>query len=125
MVLTFPLSYPISKILDKALGEEVGNVYNKERLLELIRLSKERQHDLRACQEVQILSGALEFAHKTVKDVMTNIRDVYMIPIETVLDPITVSEIVQIGYTRIPVYEGTRDNVVALLHVKGFQFFVL
>lgn len=38
MVLTFPLSYPISKILDVILGEEIGNVYNRERLKELVKV---------------------------------------------------------------------------------------
>lgn len=39
MVLTFPLSYPISKMLDFVLGEEIGNVYNRERLKELVKVS--------------------------------------------------------------------------------------
>ena len=38
MILTFPLSYPISKILDFLLGEEIGNVYNRERLKELVKV---------------------------------------------------------------------------------------
>jgi metal transporter CNNM len=29
MFVTFPISYPISAILDKALGEEVGNLLSK------------------------------------------------------------------------------------------------
>ena len=37
MLLTCPLSYPISKILDWVLGSEIGTVYNRERLMELIR----------------------------------------------------------------------------------------
>ncbi|CAG0919283.1 unnamed protein product [Notodromas monacha] len=37
MAATFPLSYPISKILDKFLGEEIGNYYNRERLKELVK----------------------------------------------------------------------------------------
>ncbi|KAG8234777.1 hypothetical protein J437_LFUL006609 [Ladona fulva] len=37
MVLTFPLSFPISKILDRLLGKEIGNVYNRERLKELVK----------------------------------------------------------------------------------------
>lgn len=40
MILTFPLSYPTSKILDWILGEELGNVYNRERLKELLWVSK-------------------------------------------------------------------------------------
>lgn len=38
MVLTFPLAYPISKILDWALGEEIGAVYTRERLKELVKV---------------------------------------------------------------------------------------
>ena len=38
MLLTFPLSYPISVVLDKILGEEIGSVYNRDRLKELIRV---------------------------------------------------------------------------------------
>lgn len=40
MVLTFPLAYPTSKFLDYLLGEEIGNVYNRERLKELVRVSR-------------------------------------------------------------------------------------
>lgn len=39
MLITFPLAYPTSKILDYLLGEEIGNVYNRERLKELVRVS--------------------------------------------------------------------------------------
>ncbi|KRZ22305.1 Metal transporter CNNM2 [Trichinella pseudospiralis] len=120
MLLTAPLSWPISKILDKCLGEEVGQIYNKERLLELIRLSKEgKAGDLRDCQEVQIVTGALELARKTVSDVMTHIRDVFMLSSDVVLTPSAVNDIVRAGYTRIPVFEGqNRDAVISILNVK-------
>lgn len=38
MAITFPLSYPVSKLLDFILGEEIGNVYNRERLKELVKV---------------------------------------------------------------------------------------
>ncbi|KAK4297714.1 hypothetical protein Pmani_029882, partial [Petrolisthes manimaculis] len=37
MVITGPVAYPISKILDLVLGEEIGNTYDRERLKELIK----------------------------------------------------------------------------------------
>jgi len=54
MVLTFPLSYPISRILDCILGEEIGYVFNRDRLRELLRVT-ENQIDLKkdeVCTEV-------------------------------------------------------------------------
>jgi len=38
MFVTFPLAYPLSKVLDKLLGEEIGNVYTRERLKELLKV---------------------------------------------------------------------------------------
>jgi len=46
MVITFPLSYPISRILDCVLGEEIGYVFNRDRLRELLRVT-ENQIDLK------------------------------------------------------------------------------
>lgn len=39
MFLTFPLSYSVAKFLDWVLGEEIGNVYTRERLKELVMVS--------------------------------------------------------------------------------------
>lgn len=48
--------------------------------------------------EVNIISGALELRRKMVSDVMTKIEDVYMLPIEAVLNFQTVTEIMKSGY---------------------------
>uniref|UniRef100_A0A914SAB1 CBS domain-containing protein n=1 Tax=Parascaris equorum TaxID=6256 RepID=A0A914SAB1_PAREQ len=45
-------------------------------------------------------------------------QDVFMLPDTTVLNTKTVAEILRMGYTRIPVYSGDRNTVVALLFVK-------
>jgi len=39
MFVTFILAYPLSVLLDKILGEEIGSVYTRERLKELLRVS--------------------------------------------------------------------------------------
>lgn len=43
MIITSPLAKPTSMILDWLLGEEIGNVYNRERLKELVRVSNSSQ----------------------------------------------------------------------------------
>ncbi|XP_043275571.1 unextended protein isoform X2 [Venturia canescens] len=120
MVLTFPLSYPISKLLDFMLGEEIGNVYNRERLKELVRVTT-GYNDLEK-DEVNIISGALELRKKTVADVMTRIEDVYMLDYDAILDFETVSEIMKSGFSRIPVYEGARTNIITMLYIKDLAF---
>ena len=53
-----------------------------------------------------MISGALSLTEKTVKEVMTNLEDVYAVPMDAVLDFETMSDILKRGYTRIPIYEG-------------------
>lgn len=97
--------------------------------------------------EVNIIAGALELRKKTVTDVMTKIEDVYMLNYNAVLDFETVSEIMKsglnfilficlpieylfintycyyfLGFSRIPVYEGVRTNIVTMLYIKDLAF---
>ncbi len=120
MLLTFPLSFPISIILDKLLGAEIGTVYDKKKLIELLRVTNEN-NDLEK-EEVDIVTGALVYKDKTVKDVMTKVEDVYMLPLNAILDFDTVSEIREQGYSRIPVYSGDRKNIVRILFAKDLMF---
>ncbi|OXB58271.1 hypothetical protein ASZ78_010465 [Callipepla squamata] len=120
MMMTFPASYPVSKLLDCVLGQEIGTVYNREKLLEMLRVT-DPYNDL-VKEELNIIQGALELRTKTVEDVMTPLRDCFMIAAEAVLDFNTMSEIMESGYTRIPVFEGDRSNIVDLLFVKDLAF---
>lgn len=119
MFITFPLSYPISKLLDKILGEEIGSVYDRERLMEYIRVTKD--YNNLEVDEMNIISGALKFKKISVADIMTPISDVFMLPYDTILNFDTLTLINNSGYSRIPIYEGNRDNIVGLLHVKDLS----
>ncbi|XP_048407435.1 metal transporter CNNM2-like isoform X4 [Stegostoma tigrinum] len=120
MLLTFPASYPVSRLLDVILGQEIGTVYNREKLLEMLRVT-DPYNDL-VKEELNIIQGALELRTKTVEDVMTPLRDCFMITGDAILDFNTMSEVMESGYTRIPVYEGERSNIVDLLFVKDLAF---
>jgi len=120
MAITSPLSFPISKILDCLLGSEIGTVYNRERLMELLRVTSEYTDFEK--DEVNMVTGALVLKQKSVKDVMTHLDDCYMLPIETLLNFETVSEIKDQGYSRIPVYDGDRVNIVHILFAKDLLF---
>lgn len=120
MILTFCLSYPISKLLDLILGEEISAVYNKRQLLEMLKLQDE-YNDLEK-DEVGIISGALKYKSKGVQDIMTPINDCFLLDEDAILDFKTMTQVIKSGYSRIPVYSGERSNVVALLYVKDLAF---
>ncbi|XP_068451792.1 metal transporter CNNM1-like isoform X2 [Clinocottus analis] len=120
MVLSFPVSYPISKLLDLILNQEISNFYTREKLLEMLRVS-DPYHDL-VKEELNIIQGALELRSKTVEDVLTPLSDCFMLASDVVLDFNSMSDMMQSGYTRIPVFENERSNIVDVLFVKDLAF---
>ncbi|XP_034974049.2 metal transporter CNNM4 isoform X2 [Zootoca vivipara] len=120
MLLTFPLSFPVSKLLDCVLGQEIGTVYNREKLVEMLKVT-EPYNDL-VKEELNMIQGALELRTKTVETVMTPLHDCFMINSDAILDFNTMSEIMESGYTRIPVFEEERSNIVDILYVKDLAF---
>nr|CDS15879.1 metal transporter cnnm2 [Echinococcus granulosus] len=120
MVVTFPLAFPISYVLDKMLGEDLGQVYSKEKLGVL--LKEQQDAGLVAPDEMNIIAGVLNMSTKTVKDIMTQLSDAFMLPSTALLDFDTMNEIFSHGFTRIPMYEGDRRNIKAILNVKDLGF---
>uniref|UniRef100_A0A8C3P3I6 Metal transporter n=2 Tax=Chrysemys picta bellii TaxID=8478 RepID=A0A8C3P3I6_CHRPI len=121
MAATFPLCYPLSRLLDWALRQELSTFSTRERLLETLRAADPHSDLVR--EELAMVQGALELRTKAVEDVLTPLADCFLLRSDAVLDFATVSEILRSGYTRIPVYEGDRrDNIVDLLFVKDLAF---
>ncbi|KAF7650503.1 hypothetical protein LDENG_00125310 [Lucifuga dentata] len=120
MLLFFPVAYPVSKILDIMLHQEISNFYTREKLVAMLRVT-DPYHDL-VKEELNIIQGALELRTKTVEDVLTPLSDCYMLSSDAVLDFCTMSDIMQSGFTRIPVYQNDRSNIVDILFVKDLAF---
>ncbi|KAL2083117.1 hypothetical protein ACEWY4_020890 [Coilia grayii] len=120
MLASFPLTYPISKLLDNMLHQEISNFYTREKLLAMLRVT-DPYHDL-VKEELNIIQGALELRTKTVEDVLTPLNDCFMLASDALLDFYTMTDIMQSGFTRIPVYENERSNIVDILFVKDLAF---
>ncbi|CAB1429192.1 unnamed protein product [Pleuronectes platessa] len=120
MLLFFPIAYPVSKLLDIMLHQEISSFYTREKLVAMLRVT-DPYHDL-VKEELNIIQGALELRTKTVEDVLTPLSDCYMLSSDAVLDFCTMSDVMQSGFTRIPVYENDRSNIVDILFVKDLAF---
>ncbi len=120
MLITFPASYPVSKLLDFILGEELGTIYNRKQLLEMIKVTAE--HNDLAGDEMNIISGVLNYKSKCVEEIMTKIDSCFMLELECHLDFATITTIMESGHSRIPVYSKERHNIIGLLFVKDLAF---
>lgn len=67
-------------------------------------------------EEIAIISGVVEFSEKIVRDVMTPRSEIFALP--DGVDPHTLaSQIAQSRYSRVPIYHGTLDSIVGMVHV--------
>ncbi|PIA19736.1 DUF21-domain-containing protein [Coemansia reversa NRRL 1564] len=114
-----PLGYPIAMLLDYVLGPDHGVIYKKAQLKELVLLSDTAHGGNLSTDEVTIIRGALELSEKLVADVMTDLHNVFMVDISAQLDRQLLTEMVRRGHSRVPVFDGRRDNIVGVLLVKS------
>src|SRR5688572_1784390 len=67
--------------------------------------------------ERQMLRNILHFGEKTVADVAVPRADMIAIPVETSFEGL-VAAFAEAGHSRLPVYEGSLDTVIGMIHVK-------
>ncbi|CAM0870275.1 unnamed protein product [Alopecurus aequalis] len=121
MFITYPISYPIGKLLDFALGHGESALFRRAQLKALVSIhSKEAgkggelTHD-----ETTIISGALDLTEKTVEEAMTPIESTFSLDVDSKLDREAIGKILARGHSRVPVYSGQPRNVIGILLVKS------
>ena len=119
MLITSPVAWPISKLLDFILGKEEGTIYNRKSLLEMLRIT---QNETDMKEEINILTGALILPDKLAADIMTPLSKCYTLSTSAVLDFNTICDIRGQGYSRIPVYEGEENNITHVILVKDLLY---
>ena len=67
--------------------------------------------------ERQMLRNILHFGEKTVADVAVPRADMIAVPVETSFEGL-VAAFAEAGHSRLPVYEGSLDTVIGMIHVK-------
>eukprot|EP01090_Pellita_catalonica_P000899 TRINITY_DN10641_c0_g1_i1.p1 TRINITY_DN10641_c0_g1~~TRINITY_DN10641_c0_g1_i1.p1 ORF type:complete len:431 (-),score=88.70 TRINITY_DN10641_c0_g1_i1:784-2049(-) len=116
MTSVFVITWPIAILLDILLGTEHQTIYRRSELRELVRVH-EGGNKLTE-KESQIIIGALDMIDKTVEGSMTPLVDVFMIDANRKLDLPTMQMLEEAGHSRVPVYEGDRQNVIGSILVK-------
>mmetsp|Transcript_17291 Transcript_17291/g.25929 ORF Transcript_17291/g.25929 Transcript_17291/m.25929 type:complete len:614 (-) Transcript_17291:187-2028(-) len=119
MFMTYPVSYPIAKLLDCILGEETQRTYfMRSELRALIGLHNQRKGGNLLIDEVTIMQGALGLKTTTAEDCMTPYNEVFTLSCKRTLDQATMAEILTTGHSRVPIYSDRSNNIVGMLLVK-------
>ena len=123
--LTFmsKLFYPLARVLvvgtrkiDQRAKEQndSGNFITADELNHALELTTD---NTTGADEKRILSGIVKFGSTEVRQVMTPRIDVICFDTKTTFKQLQ-TEIVEHGFSRIPIFEDSFDNVVGILYVK-------
>ena len=102
--------------IDAKAGE---NAMTEEELLTLVDMSHE--DGVIESEERQIIYNVFEFGDAQAKDVMVPRVDMVSVSLDDTYDTV-VSIFRKEKFTRLPVYENDRDNIVGILNVKDLLF---
>ena len=117
ILLLYPVTYPISWILDKILGEEIPTVWGKKELKEIIKQSEDSDKTSVDEDEERIVIGALEFSDKLVRDVMVKPPDIFTVNSNDLLGSTLLEKIKNVSHSRIPVI-NENNRIDGVLFVK-------
>jgi len=117
--ILYPIAFPLSWMLDKLLGEELPTIWNKREIKEIIKVHEDHESSEIDEDEERILIGALSFSEKKVENVMTPRVVVYSLNAATPVTQELLEEIKKKGFTRIPIYSDTMENITGLLFAKN------
>ncbi len=87
----------------------------EEELKALIKISAEEDSPYK--DKYRMLSKVFDFSDAIVRDVMTPGKNIVAIDIDSGLDDI-IEKVVESGYSRLPVYKGSRDNIIGFINMK-------
>ncbi len=101
---------------------EHGSSYTEEEIRQLIRVSEESGHLNK--EERTLINKVFEFSETTVKEAMVPRTEIVAVPENSTLEEI-VRMFRQHGYSRVPVYRGSLDDMAGFVHSKDVLSYIL
>jgi len=115
-VMFSPLSLPMRFVtlkLHKKLGKQRSNL-SVDQLSQALELTT---HEDTTQEEQKLLKGIVSFGNTDTKQVMRPRMDLFALKMDTSFETI-INDIIDNGYSRIPVYEESIDTITGVLYVK-------
>ncbi len=114
----YPVTKPLSLILHNILGAEDHAVLSKREIGEIVKKQEDTPESPIDEDEERIILGALSFSDKLASDIATPATVSYYLNEDTEINQALLEELKTKGFSRIPIYSETPDNMVGLLYIK-------
>ena len=108
----------ISKFIGRLLGIEIrdeGLMITEEDIISFVNVGE--AEGIIEEEEKEMIHSIVGFGETTAKEVMTPRTSMFALEGERTLDEVW-DEIIEKGFSRIPVYEDTIDNIIGVLYLK-------
>ena len=133
MIIFYKIFKPLIHALDWASAKTVNifglnassehaSIYTEEEIRQLITISEESGHLNKA--ERQLINRVFEFSDTTVREAMIPRTEIVAIPANSTLEEIA-KAFREYGYSRLPVYGESLDDMRGVLHGKDIMQYLL
>ncbi len=118
------LFYPISSMLERSSSIVKRVVTKKAANISTDELSQALEiTDVKAADDKEMLQGILKFGDTTASEIMTPRIDITDIDIDSTFDEV-MEIVLSSGYSRLPVYEKTQDDIKGVLYSRDLLPYV-
>ncbi len=115
-------SVKVVKMLGFEVKNEHASVYTEEEIRQLVKTSEESGHLNQ--EERRLINRVFEFSETTVKEAMIPRTEIAAISADLTLNEI-VAGFQKNGYSRLPVYRESMDDIAGFIHSKDLMPFLL
>ena len=103
-------------------GDEHGSIYSEDELRQLVDISRRGGH-LNA-DEQRLIHQVFEFSETTVREAMIPRTEIEAIPVTASLEELA-ETFQKHGFSRLPVYRESLDDIAGVIHSKDVMFTLL
>ena len=114
MPVTWSLARTVNRFFPK-LGQSAVSSVTEEDVKHLIEMGQ--QAGTIQEEEKKMIHSIFKFTDTKVGEVMVPRTEMFIVDIQTPLDKL-LDLVIHNGYSRVPVYKGTRENIVGMLHSR-------
>ncbi len=118
IAVTYIVSKPLQLLLDKLFPHQSGKLQSRGEIGLMITEHLTNSSSELDDDEIEIMRGALSLSEKRVRDIVTDMRHVYWLTPDTLLDDARIDQIKEQGFSRIPIFDRELTKCYGVMLMK-------